>query len=155
MSMLIYPRDLQFLLFELLNVTTLCQADRYAHCDTSVFASILDTAHRIAGEQFEPLAKICDETEPRMDAGRTLLPDGVADALHAYIDAGLLNASAELSEGGLQLPVSIAQACMAFFVAANAALSVIRLSLLERLGEENERVCHDIFYSKKKTDWRR
>jgi len=124
MSVLIHPRDLQFILFELLEVENLCQSDRYAHCDKAMFASILATAHRIALDQFEPLAKICDETEPRMEAGRTILPAGVADALNAYIDAGLLNASVDLNAGGLQLPVSIAQACMAFFVAANAALAV-------------------------------
>jgi hypothetical protein len=65
MSMLIHPRDLQFLLFELLNVDTLCQADRYAHCDRAMFASILETAPQVAVAQFEPLAKICDEAEPR------------------------------------------------------------------------------------------
>ena len=123
MSILIHPRDLQFILFEMLDVENLCQSDRYAHCDKAMFESILETAHRIALNQFDPLAKICDETEPRMEAGRTILPDGVAEALQAYIDAGLLNASVDLHAGGLQLPVSIAQACMAFFLAANTSLA--------------------------------
>jgi len=124
MSVLIHPRDLQFILFELLEVENLCQSDRYAHCDKAMFESVLETAHRIALDQFDSLAKIGDEAEPRMEAGRTILPEGVADALHAYIDAGLLNASVDLNAGGLQLPVSIAQACMAFFLAANPALAV-------------------------------
>jgi alkylation response protein AidB-like acyl-CoA dehydrogenase len=124
MSVLINPRDLQFILFELLDVEQLCQSDRYAHCDKAMFEATLETAYRIALEQFEPLAKICDEAEPRMEEGRTILPDGVADVMNAYIEAGLLNASADLREGGLQLPVSISQACMALFVAANPALSV-------------------------------
>ena len=66
-----------------------------------MFAAILETAQRLAVGQFEPLAKICDETEPRLDAGRAILPDGVADALHTYIDAGLLNDSVDLTAGGL------------------------------------------------------
>ena len=123
-SVLINPRDLRFILFELLDVEKLCQSDRYAHCDKAMFEATLETAHRIALDQFEPLAKICDEAEPRMEEGRTILPDGVPDIMKAYIEAGLLNASADVSEGGLQLPVSISQACMALFVAANPALSV-------------------------------
>jgi alkylation response protein AidB-like acyl-CoA dehydrogenase len=124
MSLLINPRDLQFILFELLHAESLCQSDRYAHCDKTMFAAILDAAHRIAVAEFEPLAKICDEIEPRMEAGRAILPDGVAKAVNAYIDGGFLNASADLNEGGQQLPVVISQACMAYFVAANPALSV-------------------------------
>jgi hypothetical protein len=124
MSVLINSRDLQFILFELLNVETLCQSDRYAHCDKAMFEATLDTAHQIALDRFDPLAKICDEAEPRIEEGRTILPDGVANAVKAYVDAGLLNASADLSEGGLQLPVCISQACMALFVAANPALAV-------------------------------
>jgi len=124
MSLLINPRDLQFILFELLRAESLCQTGRYAHCDKTMFAAILDAAHRIAAAEFEPLAKICDEVEPHMEAGRAILPDGVARAVHAYIDGGFLNASADLNEGGQQLPVVISQACMAYFVAANPALSV-------------------------------
>jgi alkylation response protein AidB-like acyl-CoA dehydrogenase len=44
--------------------------------------------------------------------------------LFFQIDAGLLNASVDLHVGGLQFLVSIAQVCMAFYVAANAALAV-------------------------------
>jgi butyryl-CoA dehydrogenase len=84
MSVLINPRDLQFLLFELLDVEDLCQSDRHAHCDTAMFEAILETAHRIALDQFDSLAKMCDEAEPRMEAGRTIVPDGVADAMNAY-----------------------------------------------------------------------
>lgn len=124
MSLLINPRDLQFILFELLHADSLCQSDRYAHCDKPMFAAILDAAHRIAVAEFDPLAKICDEAEPRMEEGRAILPDGVARAVNAYIEGGFLNASADLSDGGQQLPVVISQACMAYFVAANPALSV-------------------------------
>jgi alkylation response protein AidB-like acyl-CoA dehydrogenase len=123
-SALINSRDLQFILFELLEVEGLCQSDRYKHCDKAMFEATLEMAHRIALAKFEPLAKICDEAEPRIEEGRTILPDGVAEALNAYIDAGLLNASSDLSEGGLQLPVTVSQACTALFVAANPALSV-------------------------------
>ncbi len=124
MSLLINPRDLQFILFELLQVESLCQSDRYAHCDKAMFVAILDTARRIAEAEFEPLAKICDEAEPRLEGGRTILPDDVAKAVNAYVDGGFLNASADLGDGGQQLPVVVSQACMGYFVAANPSLSV-------------------------------
>jgi alkylation response protein AidB-like acyl-CoA dehydrogenase len=123
-SALINSRDLQFILFELLEVEGLCQSERYMHCDKAMFEATLEMAHRIALDKFEPLAKICDEAEPRIEEDRTILPDGVAEAMNAYIDAGLLNATSDLSEGGLQLPVTVSQACTALFVAANPALSV-------------------------------
>ena len=37
MSVLINPRDLQFLLFELLDVEKLFRSDRHAHCDKAMF----------------------------------------------------------------------------------------------------------------------
>ena len=95
MSVLINLHDLQFILFELLDVEKLCQSDRHAHCDKAMFEATLNTAHRLALEQFEPLAKICDEAEPRIEEGRTIMPDGVVDAVNAYINAGLLNASSD------------------------------------------------------------
>lgn len=147
MSVLINSRDLQFILFELLNVETLCQSDRYAHCDKAMFEATLDTAHQIALDRFDPLAKICDEAEPRIEEGRTILPDGVANAVKAYVDAGLLNSSADLSEGGLQLPVCISQACMALFVAANPALAVYPFvtngvaTVISNHGSEAQKSC--------------
>ena len=46
MSVLIHPRDLRFILFELLDVEKLCQSDRHTHCDKAMFEATLETAHR-------------------------------------------------------------------------------------------------------------
>ena len=51
MSVLIHPRDLQFILFELLDVEKLCQSNRYAHCEKAMFEATLETAHRMALSQ--------------------------------------------------------------------------------------------------------
>ena len=120
MPHLINRRDLDFLLHELLEVEGLTQAPRYSMHDRATFDSVIDAAHTLAEEKFQPHAARLDANEPHFDGERVHLIPEVQEALDAYIDGGFLSAAFDVEHGGLQLPYTIAQAVSALFLAANA-----------------------------------
>jgi alkylation response protein AidB-like acyl-CoA dehydrogenase len=121
---LLSRRDLRFLLHEWLRVEELCGRERYAEHSREVFDDVLELAERLAAEQFAPHNREADEQEPHLDAeGRVVLVDAVAPALEAFAEAGFIGLSMPAEVGGLGLPHTVANACMAYFMAANPGTS--------------------------------
>ncbi len=120
---LISRRDLEFLLYEWLDVPALCSRERFAEHGRETFDATLDTAERLATEKFLPHRRKSDTHEPEFDGERvTVLPE-VPEAVRAYAEAGLLSATHGVEYGGMQLPQAIDKACFAYFAAANVATS--------------------------------
>ena len=78
-SKLLSRRDIEFLLYEWLDVATLCQRPRYADHSRETFDGALDTAERIATEVFLPHRRKSDIEEPRFDGERVHLIPEVGD----------------------------------------------------------------------------
>lgn len=119
MTDLIKPRDLDFLLYELLDVQALCEHAQFADHDRETFDAVLEAARTLAREQFASHAAKLDANEPHFDGERVHIIDEVKQALDAYIEGGFLSSAFPADIGGLGLPYSIAQACAAQFTAAN------------------------------------
>ena len=119
MSPLINRRDLDFLLYELLDAAALCRHERFAMHDRATFDQVVDAAHTLAVEQFLPHAAKADANEPHFDGTRVHMIPEVKEALHAYFDGGFLSAAFGAEYGGLQLPYTIVSASNALFTAAN------------------------------------
>ncbi|MSQ87569.1 MAG: acyl-CoA dehydrogenase [Alphaproteobacteria bacterium] len=120
-------RDLDFLLYEVLEVQSLCQRPRYAAHDRTSFDAILDTASALAINEFAPHAAKSDANEPSFDGTRVHLIPEIKQALNAYVATGLMGATFDEEVGGLQLPVSIAQATNAMFYGANVGTAAYPL----------------------------
>ena len=120
---LINRRDLDFVLFELLEVEGLIRRRRYAEHSRETFAAALDTAARIAGDKFAPHNRAADQNEPRFDGERVHMIPAVKEALDAFIDAGFMAAGHDYELGGMQLPHTVALACNGLFKAANVGTS--------------------------------
>ena len=103
-------RDLDFLLFEVLDAEALTRHARYAEHSRETFAAVLDTAEAIATEKFAPHNRKADENEPRFDGGRVTTIPEVAEALQAFGAAGFIAAAHDYERGGMQLPVLVTQA---------------------------------------------
>lgn len=116
---LINRRDLDFLLYELLQVQDLSRYPRYAEHGRETFDAALDLADSIATQQFAPHNRKADLNEPELVDGRVRLIPEVQPALDAYNAAGFIRAQLDESEGGMQLPHVIATACESLFQAAN------------------------------------
>ncbi len=123
MPHLINRRDLDFMLYELLDVTALTAHERFAHHDRATFDAVIDAAQTLAEEQFQPHAAALDANEPTFDGERVHLMPEVKQALDAYIEGGFLSAAFSIDNGGMQLPYSVTAAVQAIFTAANVGTS--------------------------------
>jgi butyryl-CoA dehydrogenase len=116
---LINRRDLQFLLYGLLQAGQLARYPRFAEHGRETFDAALDLAESIAASQFAPHNRKADLNEPELVDGQVRLIPEIKPALEAYIAAGFMRAHLDYADEGMQLPHTIATACEAFFQAAN------------------------------------
>jgi len=118
-SKLLSRRDIEFLLYEWLDVAALCSRPRYTDHSRETFDGALDTAERIATEVFLPHRRRSDVEEPEFDGERVHLIPEVREAFVAFAEAGLLAAAQDYDFGGMQLPTVVDKACFAYVLAAN------------------------------------
>jgi alkylation response protein AidB-like acyl-CoA dehydrogenase len=116
---LISRRDVEFLLYDWLDVVSICDRPRFADHSRETFDGALDTAERIAAEHFLPHRRKSDVQEPEFDGERVHLIPEVQTAWNAFAEAGLLAAEQDYEFGGMQLPAVVDKACFAYVLAAN------------------------------------
>ncbi|MBB3677897.1 acyl-CoA dehydrogenase [Modestobacter versicolor] len=122
-SLILSPRDLEFLLHEWLQVETLTKRPRYAEHSRETFDAVLELAEQIATEHFAPHNRTADENEPHLVDGKVVLIPEVAAALQVFAEAGMNAAMLPEELGGMQLPAVVNQAVHAWFQAANIGTS--------------------------------
>ncbi|MFD2421729.1 acyl-CoA dehydrogenase [Amycolatopsis pigmentata] len=120
-SLLLSRRDIDFLLYDWLDVQSLTSRKRFAEHARETFDAVLDVCADLAEEKFAPHNKKNDTDEPEIADGEVRLNPEVKPALDALAETGLLAATADAEVGGLQLPQVIQTACAAWFAAANIA----------------------------------
>jgi len=120
-SKILSRRDLEFVLYELLDVTALTSRPRYIDHSRETFDAALDTCERMATDLFGPHCKKNDQNEPHFDGERVHIIPEVKQALDAFCQAGLMAAGQDYDLGGMQLPVTVNSACFAWFKGANVA----------------------------------
>ncbi|HEY3005678.1 MAG TPA: acyl-CoA dehydrogenase, partial [Kribbellaceae bacterium] len=118
-SLLLSAADIDFLLFDWLQAEKLTGRARYAEHSRETFDAVLELSERIATEKFAPHNKRNDAEEPSFDGERVTVIPEVAAALEAFYAAGLLAGAMDAELGGMQLPVVVMRACIAWFQAAN------------------------------------
>jgi alkylation response protein AidB-like acyl-CoA dehydrogenase len=100
MSKTFNRRDLDFLLYEFLDLEGLLAQPRYAEYDRETLDAMLDTAEKIAAEQFLPCAADLDANEPSFDGHKVSIIPQVKAALDAYVEAGFPAASFDYEAAG-------------------------------------------------------
>ena len=142
MSMIVNRRDIDFYLYELLDLEELLKNDRYKEHDRDTVTAVLDLAQQIAEEAFLPCAAELDEHEPVFEAGRAVTPDSLKACLKTFIEAGLPAATFDASLGGMQLPMLVANFMQGIFQAANGSavgyifLTTSNAHMLEACGSD-------------------
>src|SRR4051794_16627691 len=116
-------RDLDFLLFEWLDIEQLTKRERYADHSRETFDAVLDLSEQVATKHFAPHNKKADANEPTFDGERVTLIPEVKEALDVFGKTGLLAGSMDYEVGGMQLPAAVSGACFAWFQAANVGTS--------------------------------
>ncbi|SEA39311.1 butyryl-CoA dehydrogenase [Mycobacterium sp. 283mftsu] len=138
-------RDLDFLLYEWLDVVELTKHEHFAEHSRDTFDAVLDLSADIATKRFAPHNKKADHNPPFVDeSGKVVLIDEIKQALDDFNGAGLMASSFDERVGGMQLPNVVAQSSAAFFRAANPAtfsyafLTVGNANLLTEYGTEEQ-----------------
>ena len=125
MSKILSRRDLEFLLYEWLDVESLTAHPRFADHSRETFDAAIETSRQIATDLFAPHNKKSDANEPfvTMDASgaHVQLIAEIKQAVDAFSAAGLIAAGQDFAMGGMQLPCVIEKACTAWFMGANVA----------------------------------
>jgi alkylation response protein AidB-like acyl-CoA dehydrogenase len=122
-SKIVSRRDLEFVLYELLNAEELTKRPRYADHSRETFNAAMDTCEQIATDLFAPHNKKNDQEEPHFDGETVHIIPEVKTALKAFCDAGLMAAGQDYDFGGMQLPCVIEKAGFAYFKGANVGTS--------------------------------
>ncbi len=138
--------DLDFLLYDWLDVSELTARPRFADHTRETFDAVLDLSHDMAAKLFAPHNKKSDQNEPQIGAdGKVVLLDEVVTAVRTFGEAGLNAGSFDAELGGMQLPHTLSRASMVNFQAANAAtssygfLTVGNANLLAKYGSPGGR----------------
>ena len=106
----INPRDLRFMLHELLDVGALTARPRFVDHGRETFDAALETAYAIARDRFAPFNQKQDAEEPRLEEGRVAMVPEMRAALDAFNEAGFGAAHVDYELGGMQLPWVVARA---------------------------------------------
>jgi alkylation response protein AidB-like acyl-CoA dehydrogenase len=117
-SLLLSRRDVDFLLFEWLDVTRLTARPAFADHSRETFAAALDTYSEIAHAEFAPHNKKVDREPPRLVGEKVVSVPEQRAALQAFAAAGLLAACRDETLGGTNLPYVVERAGLAFVLAA-------------------------------------
>jgi len=122
-SLLLSRRDLDFLLYEWLDVELLTKRARFTEHSRETFDAVLDLSEQVATKHFATHNKKADAQEPTFDGERVHLVPEVKQALDVFAETGLLAGSLDESVGGMQLPGVVSGACFLWFQAANVGSS--------------------------------
>lgn len=144
MSLILNRRDIEFLLYEWLQVEQLCDLPRYADHNRETFDAVLDLCEQIATEHFASHNKKSDANEPLFDGENVHLIPEIKQALAVFSQAGLMAAGQDYDLGGMQLPTVVEKAGFAWFLAANIGtaayplLTIANANLLLNYGTREQ-----------------
>lgn len=121
---LLNPRDLNFLLYEWLDISALCERERFSEHSRDTFDAVLDLAADIAVELFAPHNKLADQHEitASADGSFDILPE-TRKAVAAVAESGMLGGDFDEHLGGLQLPQVVMRAAFMWLQAANVSVT--------------------------------
>lgn len=143
--LLVSQRDLEFLLYEWLQVQSLCERERFAEHSRETFDAALRTSAELAADHFYPINPLLDREEPHFDGQQVHTPAPLKQALKAFCDAGLMAAGQPFEFGGMQLPCVVEKACFAWFNAASVSaagypfLTIGNANLLQVHGSPDQK----------------
>ena len=141
---LLNQRDMEFVLYELLDIESLQHYSRYSEHNKETFNAALASAQHLAERYFANHNRKADLNEPKLVDGKVEIIAEVKEALSHFAEAGFLAAHHDYEQEGLQLPWVVTQACFAYFQAANLAtaaypfLTIAAANLLKTFANQEQ-----------------
>jgi len=117
-----YRETTEFLLYDWLDVESLSARSRFADHSQETFTAVLDMCEKLSAEKFAPYNRLADVEEPHFDGETVHLPLASHAAARAYAESGMLAASQDCANGGMQLPCVVEMAANSFFSKAGIGI---------------------------------
>ena len=117
-------RNLQFLLYEVLDVQSLIKYPYFQDHARETFDMVLDSAEQISEKLLKPLLTEMDRKEPQLVDGKIKIHAGMFPILKKFGEDGWINAGFSYEEGGQQIPSAVLSSAAFIFQAANYSSSV-------------------------------
>jgi butyryl-CoA dehydrogenase len=139
---LVSDRLIDFLLFDWLEVETLCRLPHFEEHSRATFEPWLSACRRVAREVLWPTYRAMDVEPPRFESGRVVVHPAMKACWKELVDLGVLNASRPSSVGGQHLPLTVASLSHAYLMAGNlsaygyAGLTTGAAHLVETFGDD-------------------
>src|SRR5271170_4614996 len=143
---LLRDRDIDFLLYELLDAESLCALPAFADHSRETFDLYLRSARRLAREVLFPAYKPMDESPARLEAGRIVTHPRMKGIWEQLVSLGAISATRPTDVGGQALPMTVAALAHAYLMAGNlsaygyAGLTTGAAHLIEAFGNEALRI---------------
>ena len=141
---LLSRRDLEFYLYEMFDVESLQDRERYQDHNRESFDAALDISEKIAEDYFLPIRKTVDLNQPDWDGEKVIMIPEIKAAYDAVAEAGLICPDQSYEMGGMQLPLVVASCAMGYVTAAASttngfhALTAANANLLETHASQEQ-----------------
>jgi alkylation response protein AidB-like acyl-CoA dehydrogenase len=117
-------RDTRFVLSEQLGIEDLCATEKFQDHSKDTFDMILDTAEKLALNEFAPVNSKGDEVGCVWENGAVRAPASFHAPFQKYCEGGWMSLPDAYAFGGQNAPVVMNFACYTLFYAANTSLSI-------------------------------
>jgi butyryl-CoA dehydrogenase len=145
MNEILRERDIDFLLYEFLDTSSLLARPCYSQHSIEVFRETVDLARNVATKYLLPHYQKADAQEPKFDGSTVTTVPETRAAWDVIRESGFLKTSCAESDGGMQLPEVLARVVMAYFLAANNSssaypfLTIGVINLLRSFGSPEQK----------------
>ncbi len=112
-------RNIKFILNEVFNIEELNQYDYYQDYDAEAIKMTLDAAKQLADIELFPFRMEMDKQKPKLKDGVVTAHPQLKKIIKALGDGGWISAHAPYDLGGQQMPLSLQNASLYMFYAAN------------------------------------
>lgn len=116
---LLRDRDVDFLLYDVLDVLSLTSLPAFAEHDRETFDLFLTSARRLAREVLFPAYRPMDADPPRLVSGRVIVHDQMKALFPQLAGLGMAVAARPPEVGGQRLPLTVLTLASAYLMAAN------------------------------------
>ena len=109
----------EFLLYDVLDVESLCTLEGYAHHSKEIFDLFIDSVRKLARQKLLPTYRAMDENPPTFENGRIETHPALGDLYDQMVEVGVLSGTRPEDVGGQQIPIVIHTLASAYLMAAN------------------------------------
>ncbi|HNR36648.1 MAG TPA: acyl-CoA dehydrogenase [Candidatus Hydrogenedentes bacterium] len=120
-EMLVNMRNIRFMLYEVLDVESLCRFPYYADHSKETFDLALETADQMAREVFWPAFQVMDQEGARFDGRQVSAPPAMHAIWRQFRDGGWFAPDVAYEKGGQQFPLTLYAAAFLLFNSGNTS----------------------------------